>query len=230
MSLNQFFTGVFDNSLIDTLDLSKFLLCLAVAIVVGMFIALLYTYKSKYTKSFVLTLAMIPAVVSVIIMMVNGNIGAGVAVAGAFSLVRFRSVPGTAKEIGAIFQAMAVGLAIGMGYLGYAVVFVLIVSLFNLILMISPFGEDDLSQKTLIITIPENLDYTAIFDDVFAEYTKEAILSRVKTTNMGSLIKATYDITLKDEKREKQFIDDLRLRNGNLEIVIAKQQNYGTEL
>ncbi|MFI3226556.1 MAG: DUF4956 domain-containing protein [Clostridia bacterium] len=230
MSLNQIFSGVFDNSLADTLDISNFLICMFVALMIGMFISALYTYKTKYTKSFVVTLAMLPAIVSVIIMMVNGNVGAGVAVAGAFSLVRFRSVPGTAKEIGVLFQAMGAGLAIGMGYLGYAVVFVVLVSLASFILTLSPFGESNELQKTLVVTIPEHLDYTGVFDDLFEQYTKEVTLNRVKTTNMGSLLKITYDIILKDEKHEKQFIDDLRCRNGNLEIIIAKQQSYGTEL
>lgn len=230
MSLNQLFTGVFDNSLANTLDISKFILCIVVAMMVGIFISILYTYKTKYTKSFVMTLAMLPTVVGVIIMMVNGNIGTGVAVAGTFSLVRFRSVPGTAKEIGAIFQAMGAGLAIGMGYLGYAVIFVVMVSLANVLLTMSSFGNSNAFQRMLVVTIPENLDYTGIFDDLFEKYTSEASIDRVKTTNMGSLIKVTYDVILKDIKEEKNFIDELRCRNGNLEIIIAKQQSYGAEL
>lgn len=230
MSLDQLFTSLFDSTGTVTLELTDFLLCTGVALVVGIFIATLYMYKTKYTKSFVVTLATLPAVVSVVIMMVNGNIGAGVAVAGAFSLVRFRSVPGTAKEIGVIFLAMGAGLAIGMGYLGFAVIFVVIVSLASLILTASPLGESKSTQKQLIITIPEDLDYTDVFDDLFEEYTNEATLNRVKTTNMGSLFKLTYDIDLIDLQTEKQFLDELRCRNGNLEIVLAKQPTQGNEL
>lgn len=230
MSLNQFFNGVFDTTLSQTLDISKFLLCMFTGFFIGILISALYMYKTKYSKSFIVTLTTLPAIVSVIIMMVNGNVGTGVAVAGAFSLIRFRSVPGTAKEIGVIFLAMGAGIAVGMGYLGYAVVFVLITSIANLILTISPFGETNQTYKTLIITMPENLDYTEIFDDLFEKYTIESSLNNVKTTNMGSLLKLTYNIILKDIKTEKQFIDEIRCRNGNLEIVIAKQQSISTEL
>lgn len=230
MSLNNIFSGIFDSTSTVTIDITQFLFCILVALILGWFIAWTYTYKTKYTKSFILTLSTLPAIVSVVIMMVNGNIGAGVAVAGAFSLVRFRSVPGTAKEIGVIFLAMGAGLAIGMGYIGFAILFVLLVSIANLILTLSPFGEQKPSQKTLTITIPENLDYTGVFDDLFQEYTNEYELTRVKTTNMGSLLKLTYDIDLLSSKNEKEFIDDLRCRNGNLEIVLAKQSTIGTEL
>lgn len=230
MSLNEIFVGVFDSTTTESIGINKFFLCMIVAIILGIVIAGFYSYRTKYTKSFLVTLTTMPAIVSMIIMMVNGNIGAGVAVAGTFSLVRFRSVPGTAKEIGAIFLAMGTGLAIGMGYLGFAVIFVIFISIVNLILAISPFGNEKITEKTLVITIPENLDYTDIFEDLFATYTKSTELSRVKTTNMGSLLKLTYDIDLMPETNEKEFLDELRCRNGNLEIVLAKHMNVGTEL
>ncbi|MFI3213918.1 MAG: DUF4956 domain-containing protein [Eubacteriales bacterium] len=230
MLLNSLFTGIFDTSTETTIVIENFLLCILVSIIVGIFIAVLYTFKTRYTKSFVITLATLPAVVAMIIMMVNGNIGAGVAVAGTFSLVRFRSVPGTAKEIGAIFLAMGAGLALGMGYVGFAIVFVVLISVVNLLLTISGFGEGKATEKTLIITMPENLDYTNIFEDLFEIYTKRAELNKVKTTNMGSLLKLTYDIDLRESKNEKNFLDEIRCRNGNLEIVLAKQTTLGLEL
>ena len=196
----------------------------------GLFISLVYIYKSKYTKSFVVTLATLPAVVCMIIMMVSGNLGAGVAVAGTFSLVRFRSVPGTAKEIGAIFLAMGAGLVTGMGYLGYAILFVTIVNVVNIIYNTSNIGEPKINQRTMRITIPEDLDYTGIFDDLFTRYTYKCELQSVKTTNMGSLFKLTYDLILKNVNEEKELIDELRCRNGNLEINLAKQSSLADEL
>ena len=164
--LNTLFSGIF-SSTTQTIAVPQFLLCIAVALVIGIFLAAVYSYKTKYTKSFVVTLALLPAVVCVVIMMVNGNVGAGVAVAGAFSLVRFRSVPGTAKEIGTIFLAMGAGLICGMGYLGYAVLFSLILGIAMFILNKVNIGADKrLEQDRILkITIPEDLNYTGAFDD-----------------------------------------------------------------
>ncbi|WP_027399020.1 DUF4956 domain-containing protein [Anaerovorax odorimutans] len=230
MSHSDLFTGLYDSSITSSITVSNFFLSTVVALLIGLFIALTYTYKTKYTKSFVVTLAILPAVVSMVIMMVNGNIGAGVAVAGAFSLVRFRSVPGTAKEIGAIFLTMSAGLATGMGYLGFAVIFTVIVSLVSILYSISSIGNVKSSQRTMKITIPENLDYTDVFEDIFKKYTSKYELLSVKTTNMGSLFKLIYDITLISEDEEKDFIDDIRCRNGNLEITLAKQSSLVGEL
>ena len=166
------------------------------------------------------TLAILPAVVCIVIMMVNGNVGTGVAVAGAFSLVRFRSVPGSAKEIGAIFIAMGAGLVSGMGYLGYAVLYMVILSLvMALYVQIRAWEKNAGSEKTMVITIPEDLDYTEVFDDLLEAYTSRYELTEVKTTNMGSLFKLTYQLSLKDTSKEKEMIDHLRCRNGNLEIM-----------
>ena len=168
----------------------------------------------------------------IIIMMVNGSVGTGVAVAGAFSLVRFRSVPGTAKEICAIFLAMGTGLITGMGYLGLAAVFSAVLSLAIIV-----FNHLDLGSKknagrykSIRIVIPEDLDYTGVFDDLFAEYTSSCELVNVRTTNMGSMFRLTYDVTLKDPDREKELIDKLRCRNGNLEINVSRQGSAATEL
>ena len=164
-------------------------------------------------------------------MMVNGNIGAGVAVAGAFSLIRFRSTPGTAKEIASIFLAMAVGLIMGMGYIGFAVLFTIILGLFMFCLnFIGLKTKGYCKEKTLKITIPEDLNYTEVFDSILTKYTKMYELIHIKTTNLGSLFKLTYNVTIKDEKSEKAMIDELRLRNGNLEIALMRQENKNYDL
>ncbi len=226
------FSGLFDSATTTVISVGNFMLCVAAALVLGLILAFAYMFRTRYTKSFVATVAMLPAVVCVVIMMVNGNIGAGVAVAGVFSLVRFRSVPGTAKEIGIIFVAMGAGLICGMGYLAYAALFTVVMSLVLVIYNGLDFGTRRNAQlyKTLRITIPEDLDYTSVFDDIFETYTSECELAQVKTTNMGSLFRLTYDLTLKDPDKEKEMIDKLRVRNGNLEITVSKQVTINTEL
>lgn len=211
--------------------LNDFILNILASLGIGFFLSLIYMFKSRYTKSFVITLAMLPAIVAVVIMMVNGNVGAGVAVAGAFSLVRFRSVPGSAKEIGTIFLAMGAGLICGMGYLLYAIIFAGILGLVMLLLNIINLGKNkNCKDKTLRITIPEDLNYEDAFTDIFQQYTGSFDLISVKTTNMGSLFKLNYHISLKDLSKEKEFIDALRCRNGNLEIAIARQEVNVNEL
>ena len=230
MMVNNLFTSVLDSTTTSSVTLSNFLISMGTALILGLLISVAYTYKTRYSKSFVVTLAILPAVVAVIIMMVNGNLGAGVAVAGTFSLVRFRSIPGTAKEIGAIFLAMGTGLATGMGYIGYAILFTILVNGVGLIYTASSIGESKKTQRTMKITIPEDLDYTGIFDDLFLSYTTKCELLSIKTTNMGSLFKLTYDLILTNVEQEKEFIDALRCRNGNLEITLAKQSSAASEL
>lgn len=230
--METLFKGIFDTELTNVISVPDFLLCIGVSLIIGLIIAFSYMYKTRYTKSFVVTLALLPAVVCVVIMMVNGNVGTGVAVAGAFSLVRFRSVPGTAKEIGTLFLAMGAGLIAGMGYLGYAVLFAIILCAIFVLYSQLDFGSKKIiaTYKTLGITIPEDLDYSGVFDEIFSTYTKTYELTNVKTTNMGSLFRLTYDIVLKDATKEKEFIDKLRCRNGNLEINISRQSTITTEL
>ncbi len=230
--LNNLFKGIFDSDTATTIAVSDFLACVVSALVIGLILALCYMYRTKYTKSFVATIALLPAVVCVVIMMVNGNIGTAVAVAGAFSLVRFRSAAGTAKEITAIFLAMGTGLVVGMGYIGFGFLCAILFGAVSMLYSTLDFGIRKKAQKykTLHITIPEDLDYTGIFDDLLKEYTSEHELTHVKTTNMGSLYRLTYDIVLRDPAKEKEFIDQLRCRNGNLEISINKQENQVAEL
>lgn len=217
--LEALFTSVIAT---EGIAVSSFLTCLAGSLVLGALLAFVFTYRSKtnYNKSFVGTLLILPAVVAIVIMMVSGSIGTGIAVAGTFSLVRFRSIPGTAREIGAIFLAMAVGLACGMGYLGFAAIFAVVMGIVTLIYNLTSLGEHsaDSLDKVLRITVPEDLEYGAAFGDVFSRYTTQANLIGVKTTNLGSLNRLTYSVRLKEAGTEKALIDDLRVRNGNLEI------------
>ena len=230
--MEALFKGVFDSDITAVISVSDFLLCIIGSLVVGLIISFSYMHRTRYTKSFVITLAMLPAVVCIVIMMVNGNVGAGVAVAGAFSLVRFRSVPGTAKEIGMLFLAMGAGLISGMGYIGYSVLFAVIMCAAFLVYNQLDFGtkKNAAIYKTLHIVIPEDLDYSEVFEDILKTYTRKYELTNVKTTNMGSLFKLTYDVELKDAVKEKEMIDKIRCRNGNLEISVSKQSTMNMEL
>lgn len=230
--LNNLFRGIFDSQQVNVISVLDFVLCLVVALGIGLLLAGVYTYRNRYTKSFLVTLAMLPAVVCVVILMVNGNVGTGVAVAGTFSLVRFRSVPGTAKEIGAIFLAMCTGLIAGMGYLGFAVLFAVILGAVTVLYSRFDFGSQRKGAlyKVLHIVIPEDLDYTGVFDEILEEYTSSHELERVKTANMGSLFRLTYNITLNSAEAEKELIDKLRCRNGNLEISISRRETVSCEL
>lgn len=226
------FQGIFDTDMTKVITITDFLLCIGVALIVGLILAFAHMYRSRYTKSFIVTLALLPAVVCVVIMMVNGNVGAGVAVAGAFSLVRFRSVPGTAKEITMLFLAMGAGLIAGMGYLGFAMLFTIVMCAFCIFYNYLDFGtrKNAARYKTLTITIPEDLDYTGVFEDILKEHCMSYDLVRVKTTNMGSLFRLTYDLVMKKEGNEKKMIDQLRCRNGNLEISVSRQETTVAEL
>ncbi len=205
-----------------TITGGAFLIATLCSLVIGVFIAFMYTIKNNYSKSYIITLALLPAIVQVVIMLVNGNIGAGVAVAGAFSLVRFRSAPGTGKEITSIFLAMAVGLATGMGYVGIAAMFAVIITVANLILSNCGFGDGASEEKSVKITVPEGLDFEGIFDDIFERYTTKAELQEVKTSGMGSLYKLHYKVVLRAKASTKGMIDEMRQRNGNLEISCSR--------
>lgn len=230
--IENIFKGLFDSQGVSVISVEDFLLCVVFSLVIGVIIAFSYTYKARYTKSFVITLALLPAVVCVVIMMVNGNVGVGVAVAGAFSLVRFRSVPGSAKEICVLFLAMGSGLIAGTGYLAYSLLFTVIMAAMFILYNRMDLGvKDNLKLfKTIRIVIPEDLDYTNVFDDIFSEYLSQFELVNAKTTNMGSMYKLTYDVVLKDALREKEMIDKLRCRNGNLEISVSRTAVMNGEL
>ena len=206
------------------------LICTGTALLLGLMIALVYMSDGKYTKNFTVSLVILPALIQTIITMVNGNLGTSVAVLGAFSLVRFRSVPGNSKDISYIVFAMAVGLATGVGFVSFAVLMTLVIGVTFLILSKTKFGEQKTLEKELKITIPENIGYTNIFDDLFTKFTKKISLETVKTTNLGSMYELHYKVILKDNNEEKKLIDELRCRNGNLPIVCGRPKATKEEL
>lgn len=214
------------NSVISTaLTLSAFLTCLGAAIVLGVLTALVFSFRGRSSSSLSVALALLPPIVTLVIMMVNGSIGAGLAVAGTFSLVRFRSAPGTAREICGVFMSTAIGLTCGMGYVGVAAIFFLVMAVFVLALSLLRMGEVSSAYRHLKITIPETLEYDGLFDDLFAKYTSRHELTKVKTTNMGTLYELSYDIYLKDGEVKKEFIDAIRCRNGNLNVSCGRQND-----
>ena len=207
-----------------------FLWCTLASIVLGLVAAFIYMYRHKYSKNFVVTLALLPVIVQMVITLVNGNIGAGVAVMGVFSLVRFRSIAGTAKDIGSVFLAMAIGLTTGMGFIGVAAILTVVVGVFNLIYATTSFGQPREAVKQLKITVPEDLEFEGAFDDVLAAYTSNFELFNVQTTNMGSLYRLDYKVSMKREGLEKRMIDELRCLNGNLKISLGTPKVKGEVL
>lgn len=213
-------SSIFESVLGTEVTLSAYLICLGSALLCGVITAFAAAFKNRISKSFFVSLILLPMIVETVITMVNGNIGTGVAVMGAFSLVRFRSVPGKAKDIVAIFLAMTAGLACASGYVGIAVMFTLIISIINVLLSLVKFGDEKL--LLLNITVPESLNFAHALDDVFEEYTRKYRLTSTRTTNMGSLYKLTYKVELKNKDNAREFIDALRCRNGNLEIMLTE--------
>ena len=207
----------------STVDITEILLCMVTAIVLGLIIAFTHKKTSKSNKNFLTTIATLPLLISTIIIMVNGNLGTSVAVLGAFGFVRFRSIPGTSKEILAVLFAMTIGLVTGMGNLMYAGLITVIGCIVLFIYNLLPILNENKYEKFLKITIPENLDYTEVFDDIFKKFTTDHTLVSVKTTNMGSMFDLKYRVTLEKEVNEKEFIDELRVKNGNLKIILTHQ-------
>ena len=195
------------------------LLC---ALGMGLVVSLVYMFKNTYTKSFVMTLVMLPAITQMIILLVNGNVGTGLAIMGAFSLVRFRSVPGSAREIGSLFLAMSLGLFVGSGFVVLGFAFLVVMATALLLMSVTSFGTPAKEVKELKISIPENLDYDGLLDDLLNKYCKPWHLERVRTTNMGSLYELTFHVTLKKNAPTKEMFDEIRCRNGNLPIALGR--------
>ena len=225
--LSQLFYDIFTDTAVDP---AMMMLAIGVSLLLGLVIANVYQFKTVYSKSFVMSLALLPTLIAIVIFLVNGSLGAGVAVMGAFSLIRFRSAPGGAKELVSIFLVMTIGIAIGMGYLVFATVFTLIMSLVMLLLEVVNFGQMKHSMRQLTVVIPESLDYESIFDDIFNKAANHVELANVKTSDMGSLFKIKYIIQLNGRMTEKELIDALRTRNGNLEIAISRYITKENEL
>ncbi|MBE6663948.1 MAG: DUF4956 domain-containing protein [Ruminococcaceae bacterium] len=220
--VSTIFRDELTNELIGLEKPWQFFLCVGVALALGIVIALCYMFKNDFSKSLVFTIALLPSIVCVLIMLVSGSMGAAIAVGGVFGLTRFRSATGTSREIVQIFLAMAAGLVSGLGYIWIAVSLVIIVEAISIIFTLTRFGESPKLRRTLKITIPEELDYNDLFDDIFEKYTTKAVLQKVKLKNLGTLFQLTYDIVLKNEKDEKAFIDEIRVRNANLDILCSK--------
>lgn len=214
--------SLFDNGS-SNIDLVTILICSFVSIVLGMIIAYTHKKTSRYNKDFLITISILPLLVQSVMIMVNGNLGTSVAILGAFSLVRFRSLPGTSKEILSVFFAMAIGLATGMGHVFFASLITLMVSIFILLFNKLKLFEEERNKQVLKIVIPESMDYTNMFDDVFQKYVNSYTLEKVKTTNMGSLFELTYYVKFKNDVNEKKFIDDIRVRNGNLKVMLSHE-------
>lgn len=227
--MDNFFASVFNGT---TATAGNFFLCVAIAFAAGLAFAFICYFRSQSSKSFFITTALLPVTVAVVIILVNGNIGAGVAVAGAFSLVRFRSAAGTAKEICIIFAAMTAGLAFGMGYLAYGAIFILAAGGAIAVFSATKIWEKKSSpkEKKLCVTIPEDLDYTTVFDEVLGEYSEKYELIKVKSVNMGSMFRVSYLVTLKNPADEKKMLDDIRTRNGNLEVMLERTDFEPAEL
>ena len=225
--LSHLFYDIFTDTAVDP---AMMILAIGVSLLLGLVVAKVYQFKTVYSKSFVMSLALLPTLIAIVIFLVNGSLGAGVAVMGAFSLIRFRSAPGGAKELVSIFLVMTIGIAIGMGYLVFATVFTLIMSLAMLLLEVVNFGQMKHSMRQLTVVIPESLDYESIFDDIFNKAANHVELANVKTSDMGSLFKIKYIIQLNGRMTEKELIDALRTRNGNLEIAISRYITKENEL
>ena len=224
---NTIFSSILTNG---TFTGGQLLIATAVSLICGLCIAAVQMLKSRSSKSLALSLVLLPAIVELVIILVNGNIGAGVAVAGAFSLVRFRSVPGKGQEITSIFLAMAVGLATGMGYVGIAILFTVVLSALSLLLQLSRFGQSAEGLRILRITVPENLDFEGKFDDVLEKYLKFFEYDEIKTTNMGSLYRISLKVMLREGVSVKEFLDELRMRNGNLDISLGRMTDEAESL
>ena len=224
-------SNIFESILTEgTFTSAQFAVVTLTSLVCGFIIAAGYSVKNKCSRSFAITLIMLPAIVELVIILVNGNIGAGVAVAGAFSLVRFRSAQGRGEEITGIFLAMAAGLATGMGYIFVAIIFAVIVSVIELLLRLIRFGGGEAMSRKLRITIPEDLDFEGRFDDIFKNYLKRYELIQVKTCNMGTMYRLDFDVVVKPSESVKEFMDKLRERNGNLEIMLNRCERNTDEL
>ena len=212
---------------------TMFFICLLSSLLVGFLIAFCYTFRNEFSRNLVIAIALLPAIVCVLIMLITGSndvVGTGFAVGGIFALTRFRSAQGSAKDITHIFLAMAVGLTLGLGYIYIAFILAALVEGVNFIFTITKFGEASSKKRTLKVTIPEDLDYSDIFDDIFEKYTTEHELTKVKLKNLGTMFNLTYSIMLKDSKKEKEFLDEIRVRNGNIDIICSKVQTTREEL
>lgn len=222
--------SILNEEVISSVNSIDALICIGVAVVLGGLISFTHKLTTKTTNNFLLTLTILPALVQVVILLINGNLGTSVAVAGAFSLIRFRSMPGNSKEIISVFWAMAVGLALGMGYIIYAIVFTVIVAIIIVVINKLIMSKEKSERRKLKIVIPENMNYEDVFQDIFNKYANKVELNRVKTTNMGSMYELLYLIEIKKDINQKNFLDEIRCRNGNLLVMLEREEIGEIEL
>lgn len=215
-------------SIAEGISIYEMVICMLVSLALGVSIALVYAWHERHTRSFTIALAIIPAIVCVVIAMVNGNVGTGVAVAGAFSLVRFRSAPGSGRDIAFVFLAMAVGLATGMGYLAIATIVTVIIGIAYVILSVLPFGKRGDTERLLTVSVPESIDYVSLFDGVLSSHTSHHEMLSVKTGAMGTIYKIRYAIGSLGATEDKALIDDIRCLNGNMEVAIMEMPTSGS--
>ena len=221
------FESIFTATTDNTISIGTSMLGIGTAVLLGLIIGIAYMFmcrKERYNRDFIIGLVILPAIVAAVILLIGSNVARAFSMAGAFALVRFRSVPGSAKDIAIVFFAMASGLACGLGYVTFACVFVLI------LLTVFNFAQPHTDIKQLRITIPESLNYSDVFDDVMNKFTEKAELRKVKTTNMGTMFELSYNVVVKDSVNEKEFIDNLRMRNGNLNISLSVAENDNNNL
>lgn len=221
---------MFNSIINDGITLINFIICVLTALILGFLVSFVHMKTSKSNSNFITALVILPLIVSIIILLINGNLGTGIAIAGAFSLVRFRSIPANSREILSVFLAMTIGLAVGTGFIAFAVIFTVICILTLFILFKLNFGVDNNTDRILKICIPEDLNYIDAFDDIFDEYLKKCDLEKAKTINMGSMFELTYRVNLKDGVNEKELIDKVRVRNGNLKVLLVNSKVVDNEL
>ncbi|MEA5026697.1 MAG: DUF4956 domain-containing protein [Erysipelotrichaceae bacterium] len=215
---------LFSTSITDTLTISGIVIVIITALFLGVVISSIYMLthkKESYDASFTITLVILPAIISIIIMLVGTSVARAFSLAGAFSLIRFRSAMGNTKDITYIFFTVSIGLAVGMGYLGYGIIFTIIMCLAMYLLDRIDYGKAKHEVMLLRIVIPENMNFQKAFDDIFDTYTASYTLNKVKTSDLGSLFTLTYQITMKDNTNTKMFIDQIRQRNGNLDVTLT---------
>ena len=215
-------TSIFGSIFTGSLTLGQFFLAVIASMVFGLIVALAFMVRNTYTRSFITALVMVPAIETVVIMLVNDNLGVGLSVAGSFALIRFRSVKGNAKELAAMFLAMTLGILCGTGYVALGAIYTIMMSVVMLLLALTGFGKGAENEKYLKITVPESLNYDEVFDEILDKYTISYELESIKTLTLGSLFRLDYKIRMNDPSQSKKMIDELRKRNGNLEIMCGK--------
>lgn len=210
------------------LSIGSALITLLTAFVLGIIISFTYmkTYsRGHYSQGFLLTLIMIPCTISIIILLIGNNVASAFGLAGAFSIIRFRSTAGDPKDIAYVLFSMSAGLACGVGAPMYAALFTVSLCIIMFFLSITNFGAGKTTDKMLKVVIPEDLDYQGVFDDVLKTYAVKHELKRVKTTDLGTLYELVYIVTMKNGTNEKEFLDAIRCRNGNLNVILVMNAN-----